>query len=279
MAIYSSDMALWRWPWPLPALGAWAAAWSSFWLALAAGLPAVVALLLASWLPMWVALRSRSLLRRALLLAGFPLALLLHRQVEMPPWLWLAPLGLLWLMYPVRAWRDAPLFPTAHDALKGLSQQLVLGSRPDAQAPRILDAGCGLGHALRALRDEWPAARLQGVERSVVLAALAACWRRDARVRVGDMWAESWADVDLVYLFQRPESMARAWHKACAEMRPDSWLVSLEFDVPSRAPDVRLDNPGGRPVMAWRVPPSPESTQCPPAQADKSDMHRPRAAS
>lgn len=245
---------------------------------MAAGLPSALALPLALWLPLWMALRSHSLLRRALLLTGFPLALVLQGQVVMPPWLWLAPLSLLLLMYPVRAWRDAPLFPTAHDALKGLSRLLVLEAGDESGAPAILDAGCGLGHALRALRHEWPDARLQGVERSVVLAALAACWRRDAQIRVGDMWRESWSDLDVVYLFQRPESMPRAWHKACAEMRPGSWLVSLEFEVPGHAPEVRLDNPDGRPVMAWRIPPRPRATQWPPAQADKSDMHRPQAA-
>ncbi|MFN9450337.1 MAG: class I SAM-dependent methyltransferase [Rubrivivax sp.] len=278
MATYSPAVALWRWPWPLPALGAWAVAWASFWLAMAAGLPSALALPLALWLPLWMAWRSHSLLRRALLLTGFPLALVLQGQVVMPPWLWLAPLSLLLLMYPVRAWRDAPLFPTAHDALKGLSRLLVLEAGDESGAPAILDAGCGLGHALRALRHEWPDARLQGVERSVVLAALAACWRRDAQIRVGDMWRESWSDLDVVYLFQRPESMPRAWHKACAEMRPGSWLVSLEFEVPGHAPEVRLDNPDGRPVMAWRIPPRPRATQWPPAQADKSDMRRPQAA-
>ena len=35
----------------------------------------------------------------------------------------------------------------------------------------------------------------------------------------------------MVYLFQRPESMQRAWDKARRDMRPGTWMVSLEFDV------------------------------------------------
>jgi hypothetical protein len=38
----------------------------------------------------------------------------------------------------------------------------------------------------------------------------------------------------MVYLFQRPESMERAWCKARAEMAPGSWLASLDFAVPGQ---------------------------------------------
>jgi hypothetical protein len=69
----------------------------------------------------------------------------------------------------------------------------------------------------------------------------------------GDMWAASWADADLVYLFQRPESMARAWAKAEREMAPGSWLVSLEFEIAARTPVARLEGAGGRPVWVYRI--------------------------
>jgi hypothetical protein len=67
------------------------------------------------------------------------------------------------------------------------------------------------------------------------------------------MWRASWAGHDVVYLFQRPESMARALAKAQAEMRPGSWLVSLEFAVPGRTPDGVLNGPGGRPALLYRL--------------------------
>ena len=244
----SSDVAM-RLPWPLPALGAWGVAWLSFALAASEGVPAEVAVLLALWMPLWLAWCCPSPLRRVLLMGGFPLALWLQGQVSLPAMLWLAPLALLLLLYPMRAWRDAPLFPTGVHALKGLSQQLgVEGS------VSILDAGSGLGHGLRALRVEWPQARLNGVEHSAVLALLSRLWCRDAQVEQGDMWRCDWAPHDIVYLFQRPESMPRAWDKACKQMRPGSWLVSLEFALPSAPPDVLLLKPGERPVLAWRVP-------------------------
>lgn len=238
----------WR-RWPLPAVGAWLACWTGF-LALRPLLgdaPAgVAALLLAGAL----ALRQRGWARRTWVAAGFPLsAALWQGAAGWPAWVWLLPPALLLAVYPLRAWRDAPLFPTPPDALRPLAAQLPL-----APGAAVLDAGCGAGDGLRALQAAWPQARLGGIEWSWPLALLSR-WRcRAARVRRGDMWCPgAWQGQDLVYLFQRPESMGRAWAKACAEL-PGGWLVSLEFAVPGRTPDLRAVLPGGRELMAWRVP-------------------------
>jgi hypothetical protein len=100
----------------------------------------------------------------------------------------------------------------------------------------------------------WPQARLHGVEWSPLLARLAA-WRcQGAHIRRGDMWAMSWAGHDLVYLFQRPESMARAWAKASSEMRAGAHLVSLEFAVPDLAGPGLPAGPGRRPVWVYAMP-------------------------
>ncbi|MCY7308723.1 MAG: class I SAM-dependent methyltransferase, partial [Rhodoferax sp.] len=133
---------------------------------------------------------------------------------------------LLLLLYPVKAWRDAPLFPTPADALRTLAQHAPLEG-----GARVLDAGCGLGHGLRALRASYPHVELHGIEWSWPLRAVCGLCCPWAQVRQGDIWSASWADFDLVYLFQRPESMARAAAKARSEMRPGRWLVSLEFEA------------------------------------------------
>jgi len=155
---------------------------------------------------------------------------------------------LLLLLYPLRAWRDAPFFPTPALALRGLDGAL------GTPAPHsVLDAGCGAGHGLHALAALWPQAALHGVEWSRPLALLAR-WRCPrAQVRRGDLWADDWGAYDLVYLFQRPESMPRAAAKAGAEMRPGTWLVSLEFAVPGWPPHACLQQAGGRPVWVYRM--------------------------
>lgn len=236
-------------PWPLPALLCWALAWGQ-WLGLQSlGLGAGVSFTGAVLTGAALALMSPSFWRRLMITAGFPLSFALSGLASgwSAGW-WLLPLGLLALAYPVRAWSDAPLFPTSTDALDGLDELVSL----PAEA-RVLDAGCGLGHGLQALRRVWPQARLEGIEWSRPwqwLAALRCPW---ATVHRGDMWAQSWHGHDLVYLFQRPESMARAVEKAQREMRPGTWLVSLEFEAPSLRPHAQLHHPGKRPVWIYAI--------------------------
>jgi hypothetical protein len=236
-----------QWRWPLPAVAARTAAW---------GLHAALqrwsptgALLASAVLGVWLAWPQVRPWRRALVALGFPVsALATGLAAGAPPWVWLLPLALLASAYPLRAWGDAPLFPTPARALDGLASNVPLP--PGA---RVLDAGCGLGDGLRALRSAWPQARVEGVEWSWPLALAARLRCPWAGVRRGDMWSVPWSGCAVVYLFQRPESMARAWAKARAEMSPGAWLVSLAFEVPGVPPTCGVDLPGGRRVMAWRI--------------------------
>lgn len=237
-----------RWPWPLPALAGWALSWLVWWLLQRAAAPAAAGLALATATGLAFSLACNGLARRVWVGGGFPLsAWALGAAAAWPAWAWLLLLAPLLLAYPLRAWRDAPFFPTPARALQGLDG--VVG-----QPRHVLDAGCGLGHGLQALRMLWPQAELHGVEWSPLLAA-ATRWRcRWAHITRGDLWAQDWRGFDLVYAFQRPESMARLWAKALAELPPGGWLVSLEFEVPGVAPQARLQAPGQRPLWVYRTP-------------------------
>ena len=133
--------------------------------------------------------------RRTLVTLGFPLSVLAG-GAAVPAWGWLLALAPPMLAYPLRAWRDAPFFPTPLQALDGLDKLISLA--PEAQ---VLDAGCGIGHGLAALRRVWPGARCHGVEWSRPLAWLAARRCRWARVTRADMWGSRWCSFELVYLF------------------------------------------------------------------------------
>lgn len=235
-------------PWPLPALLAWGSAWLLF-LGLQRITTPVLALLLACTLATAASVLGSNWWRRGLIAAGFPLALALAGGAAVPAWAWLVPLVLLALVYPLNTWRDAPLFPTPPNALQSLAAQVPL-----APGARVLDAGCGLGDGLRALRSAYPQARLEGVEWSWPLRFLCALRCPWAQVRRGDMWRTDWSAYQLVYFFQRPESMARAAAKAQAEMAPGTWLVSLEFAVPGVLPQAQLRLPGNRVVWIYRMP-------------------------
>ena len=236
--------------WPLPALISWALGWTLFALLRSVDAPLAVAIAAAAALGAALSLVGSTPWRRIFIAAGFPLSLAASGLAgAMPAWGWLLPLALLALVYPLNAWRDAPLFPTPGGALQGLAAPAKLPANA-----RILDAGCGLGDGLRELRREYPAADLHGLEWSWPLRLLCA-WRcRFASVRRGDIWAADWSGHDIVYVFQRPESMDRAAGKATREMQPGAWLVSLEFAAPGFVATAVIECADGRRLWLYRVP-------------------------
>jgi hypothetical protein len=261
-------------PWPLPALLAWVGAWGIWWLALRLQLPMGAALLLGVLLgvllALTLALRTQGPVRRSVVALGFPLSALLSGVAgQLPAWAWLALLLPLLALYPLRAWRDAPFFPTPRNALQGLPA--VVGSPWS-----VLDVGSGLGHGLRALHSVWPQAALHGLEWSRVLVWLTRWFCPAAQVQRADMWASSWAGHDLVYVFQRPESMARVFAKAGAELAPGAWLVSLEFAVPGVKPHSVLHLPGNKPLWVYQPagPNGLNGASAPPSVAKVFAQHK-----
>jgi SAM-dependent methyltransferase len=231
---------MWITRWPLPALLSWLAAWLVHAAALSAGLSPGPALALGAAVGAALGWLHDQRWRRLIVALGFPVSVLaLGWQGGASGLLWLAPLLILWWLYPRRSWSEAPLFPTPRDALERLPALAPLPA-----GARVLDAGCGVGDGLRELLHAYPQAHVEGVEWSRPLAWLARWRARGASVRQGDLWADDWAPFALVYVFQRPESMPRVWAKACAELAPGAWLVSLDFAVPEVTPagSWQLDN-------------------------------------
>jgi hypothetical protein len=238
----------------MPALVAWGGGWAVLLGAARLGLPFGAALL-AGLVPALLVLRLAAPgWRRLVVLAGLPLSVLLVLGAgAVPAWAWLVAAVALVVIYPIQAWRDAPLFPTPRDALTELPRKLSLGDRA-----RVLDAGSGLGDGLIALRRAYPQALLVGVEGGFLMAVISRlrlrlAGVRDASIRRGDFWRTDWSTFDLVYVFQRPETMPRAWAKACQDMKAGAWLVSLEFEVPDIKPHTRLRCPDGRALWVYRV--------------------------
>lgn len=233
----------------MPALMVWASAWACFALVQRWGLPVWVSALLACGVGLCASLLGATWWRRSMLALGFPLSWMVLAAGDLPAWLWLLPLAVLLLVYPLNAWRDAPVFPTPRGALDGLSEHLLL---PDGA--KLLDAGCGLGDGLKALRSAWPQSKVYGVEWSWPLRWLCALRCPWATVRRGDLWASDWSQYEVVYLFQRPESMSRAAVKSMGEMRAGTWLVSLNFPIPDVTPTYVAELEDGREVYAYQAP-------------------------
>ena len=192
---------------------------------------------------------GRTRARQWALALGFPISLWLSGAATFPAWVWLVPLAMALLIYPVHAWRDAPVFPTPLHALRELPT-----AAPLPVGASVLDAGCGLGDGLKALRMAYPQARLCGIEFSWPLRFLAALRCPWARIWHGDIWQEDWSGYDLVYLFQRPETMSRAVAKARESMKPGAWLVSLEFEASELKPTAVIQASADRPVWLYQMP-------------------------
>lgn len=237
--------------WPLPALLTWALAWGAFILLQVATAPVGLAFAAGLVISGASACFASTPWRRVFVAAGFPLSLLASTSTvaALPAWAWLVPLALLLLLYPRSTWQDAPLFPTPYRALDGLAAKVPL-----PKGARIVDAGCGLGAGLIELHREYPDARIEGLEWSWPLRLACAVRCPFARISRADIWATNWSGYSMVYLFQRPESMARAMEKASSELARGAWLASLEFEAPGYAPQAQLQNVAGKPVWLYRVP-------------------------
>jgi hypothetical protein len=236
--------------WPVPALLAWGSSWLIFKGLQVVGLTETIAFIVATCLGGFLSTLVNTPMRKALIVLGFPLSMAASSAtLSVPPIGWLFLLGLIFLVYPRKAWRDAPLFPTPKRALREMQQHITLPA-----GARILDAGSGLGDGLLALRDAFPRAELHGVEMSWPLRVMSAMRCSFARIRQGDIWLVDWRSFDMVYMFQRPESMPRAVEKAEAELRRGAWLISLEFEAQDLIPSAILTCRDGRPVWMYQLP-------------------------
>ena len=108
--------------WPFSALLVWTSGWLCYGLLLLGDIPALAAILWSALIGMLASavarLRGYSTMRVAVFALGFPVSALLSGVVALPPWMWLLPLALALLFYPLHTLRDAPVFPTPLHALR-----------------------------------------------------------------------------------------------------------------------------------------------------------------
>ena len=235
------------------ALGVWGAAWYVYIFLVEQGMHSSVAMLFSTFVGVSAAAlgwhKGISQARAAALAMGFPVSFWLLGMGAIPSWVWLLPLALIVWIYPMRAWRDAPVFPTPLNALRDVPRYAIL----PAQA-KILDAGCGAGDGLKALRVAYVNAQWIGIEFSRPLSWVAKLRCPWAEIRCGDIWEDDWGAYDMVYLFQRPETMPRAVEKARSELKPGAWLVSLEFEAAELKPKAVTEASPDRPVWMYQAP-------------------------
>lgn len=160
----------------------------------------------------------------------------------LPPWVSLAVLAVLVLLYGGGVATRVPLYLSNRAAHRALADLLA-----GRDAPAACDLGAGFGGPMRHLAAVHPAGRFTSVEASPVtclVAWLLALPRRNVRVRWGDLWRADLSGLDLVYAFLSPEPMPRLWERFLAEARPGTLLVSNTFAVPGIEPEKVIELPG-----------------------------------
>ena len=65
----------------------------------------------------------------------------------------------------------------------------------------------------------------------------------------GDYERLDLGDYDVVFAYLSPAAMGALWRKASAEMRPGSLLLSYEFVIADKAPDITIVPTGRGPSL------------------------------
>jgi hypothetical protein len=184
----------------------------------------------------------------------FPPAVLLARAataaLALPPWLFLAVFLFLLLLYWSTFRTQVPYYPSGSGVW-----QLVAAELP-ARPLHVIDVGSGLGGLVLDLARRRPDCTVAGIELAP-LPWLASALRARlagsrARFLCGDYEKLDFGRYDVVFAYLSPAAMDGLWHKAAAEMRPGSMLLSYEFAIPGRQPDRRfVTTKGGKVLYLW----------------------------
>ncbi len=247
-------LRIWRTP-ALQALliqaGAFAPTLAAVWVLARAGVPlsylgvAVIHGLLAAGLagwrglaPWWCAIQF-----------AFPLALYGALMLALPPLLFLAVFVFLLTLYWSTFRTQVPYYPSGKRARDAVAALL-----PQGRAVSMIDIGSGLGGLVLDLARRRPESRFTGIELAPLpwLASRIRAAGSGATFIRGDYEALDFGEYDLVFAYLSPAAMSALWRKASVEMRPGAMLVSYEFLITEKSPDLTITPRGRGPnVFVW----------------------------
>jgi len=183
----------------------------------------------------------------------FAPAAVLVNTLQLPPALFLGIFLFMLLLFWSTFRSQVPFYPSGLPVWQAVAAQL-----PAARPLQVIDIGSGLGGAVLHLSRLRPDSRFIGIELaplpwliSQLRARLGGS--RGSFIR-GDYTLLDFADFDAIFAYLSPAAMAALWHKARAEMRPGTLLMSYEFIVEEAAPDVVVyPKEGGPALYVWRM--------------------------
>jgi SAM-dependent methyltransferase len=166
----------------------------------------------------------------------------------LPSSLFLAGFVALLLVYWSTFRTQVPYYPSGKRAWDA-----VAGLLPAGRPVYVVDIGSGLGGLVLDLARRRPESTFAGIE----LAPLPwlVSWLRarlagnNVRFVRGDYEQLDLGDYDVVFAYLSPAAMGALWRKAGAEMRPGALLLSYEFGISAKPPDLTIVPTGRGPSL------------------------------
>lgn len=178
----------------------------------------------------------------------FAPALLGASLLALPPVFFLLVFVFLLSLYWSTFRTQVPFYPSGPAVWQAVAQ--LIADRPGV---RFVDIGSGLGGLVLELARRRPDSIFVGIEVaplpwlvSRLRARLSASAARFVR---GDYEQLDFANYDAVFAYLSPAAMSALWHKAAREMRPGSMLLSYEFLITEKAPDLSIVPIGRGPAL------------------------------
>ena len=166
----------------------------------------------------------------------FPLAILGANTLSVPPWVFLATFIVLLAVFWSTFRTQVPYWASGQRVWNAVAD--LLPARP----VRVIDIGSGLGGFVLHLARRRPDSLISGIE----LAPLPwfGSWLRArsiasrARFIRGDYERLDFAQFDVVFCYLSPAAMPALYAKCLAEMKTGARLMSYEFVIAQRQPDL-----------------------------------------
>lgn len=178
----------------------------------------------------------------------FPLALMESRSLAIHPLLFLGAFLFLLVLYWSTFRTQVPYYPSGARVWDEVARLL-----PQDRPVCAIDIGSGLGGLVLELAQRRPESTFVGIELAplpwLVSSLRARLTGSGARFVRGDYEHIDFADYDAVFAYLSPAAMSALWRKAAREMRPGSLLLSYEFLIMEKVPDITIVPKGRGPAL------------------------------
>ena len=178
----------------------------------------------------------------------FPPALIKAQALPISPLVFLAAFLFLLALYWSTFRTQVPYYPSGRRVWDEVAR-LLPANRP----VRAIDIGSGLGGLVLDLARRRPESRFDGIELAplpwIVSRLRAKLSGSGARFLRGDYDNLDFAEYDLVFAYLSPAAMSALYKKAARELRPGAMLLSYEFLITEKAPDLDIVPTGRGPSL------------------------------